>query len=110
MPLPVVSATSQISHIPHPNILNFIAAEIIQKNSQTFHHLICEYHERGTLFDYLKTTLLDVHGLLVLSESIAAGLSHLHSDHHDNQGVVVKAAIAHCNLTSKSVYVKTDGE
>ena len=100
----------QISHIPHPSILNFVAAEIIQKNSQTFHHVISEYHERGTLHDYLQATAVDVHGLLVLAESIASGLAHLHSELSDNQGVLVKSAIAHCNLTSRSIYVKSDGK
>ena len=100
----------QISHIPHPHILNFIAAEIIQRNSQTLHYLICEYHERGTLFDHLKSTPVDVHGLLVLAESIAAGLAHLHSEIPNNQGVLVKPAVAHCNLTSKSIYIKLDGK
>lgn len=99
----------QTSHLPNPSILNFIAAEIIQKNSQTFHHIICEYHERGTLCDYLRTTSVDVHGLLVLAESVASGLAHLHSETHDNQGVLVKSAIAHGNLTSRSIYVKADG-
>ena len=100
----------QISHIPHANILNFVAAEIIQRNSQTFHHLFCEYHERGTLFDHLKVTSIDVHGLLVLAESVASGLAHLHSEVPNNQGVLVKPAIAHCNLTSRSIYVKLDGK
>ena len=100
----------QISHIPHANILNFVAAEIIQRNSQTFHHLICEYHERGTLFDHLQATCIDVHGLLVLAESVAAGLAHLHSEVPNNQGVLVKPAIALCNLTSRNIYVKMDGE
>lgn len=110
MLVPVLPPLVQISHIPHANILNFVAAEIIQRNSQTFHHLICEYHERGTLFDHLQATCIDVHGLLVLAESVAAGLAHLHSEVPNNQGVLVKPAIALCNLTSRNIYVKMDGE
>ena len=110
MLVPVLLPLVQISHIPHANILNFVAAEIIQRNSQTFHHLICEYHERGTLFDHLQATCIDVHGLLVLAESVAAGLAHLHSEVPNNQGVLVKPAIALCNLSSRNIYVKMDGE
>jgi hypothetical protein len=74
------------------------------------HHLICEYHERGTLFDHLQSTSIDIHGLLVLAESVAAGLAHLHSEVPNNQGVLVKPAIALCNLTSRNIHVKMDGK
>lgn len=42
--------------------------------------LITEYHEQGSLYDYLTRTTVDVPGVLRLCFSIANGLSHLHME------------------------------
>ena len=101
---------SQLPHMAHDNILSFIAADITNLNGQPRHHLINVYHERGTLFEYLKQTVIDVPALLVLGSSLCRGLAHLHSEVRDNQGTLVKPCVAHRNLTSQNIYVKNDGE
>ena len=98
----------QIPHMRHENLQGFIAADIIQKSSQMQHYLITEYQEQGTLHHYLQTTVLDVFSMVMMAHSIACGLAYLHTEVNDNYGT--KPAIAHRSLTSRSVYVKDDGE
>ena len=42
--------------------------------------LITEFHENGSLYDYLSANALDLPGMLRLVYSFANGLSHLHMD------------------------------
>jgi hypothetical protein len=42
--------------------------------------LITDYHELGSLFDYLTVTSVDVPTMLRLVFSLANGLAHLHMD------------------------------
>lgn len=98
----------QIPHMRHENLQGFIAADIIQKSCQMQHYLITEYQEQGTLHHYLQTTVLDVFSMVMMAHSIACGLAYLHTEVNDEYGT--KPAIAHRSLTSRSVYVKDDGE
>ncbi|XP_078469531.1 bone morphogenetic protein receptor type-1B [Lampetra planeri] len=90
----------------HDNILGFIAADIKGTGSWTQLFLITDYHENGSLYDYLKCTTLDPRAVLRLAYSAAAGLCHLHTEIHGTQG---KPAIAHRDLKSKNVLVKRNG-
>lgn len=59
--------------------------------------LITNYHEKGSLFDYLSKNILSVTELIKMAYSIANGLAHLHMDIVGNrQG---KPAIAHRDLS-----------
>ena len=98
----------QLPHMRHENILCFVAADIVQRSTQVHHYLVSEYHERGMLFEYLHTTVLDVYSVIMLAHSIANGLAYLHSEVSTESGI--KPAIVHRNLTSKSVFVKADGK
>ncbi len=98
----------QLPYMRHENILCFIAADLVQRGTQMHRHLITVYHERGTLFDYLRKSTLDVCSLITMVHSIANGLTHLHMPLSGDLGQ--KPGIAHRNLTSKSVIVKNDGE
>lgn len=69
--------------------------------------LITDYHENGSLFDYLQTQVLDPTSLLLMASSIASGLSHLHTEIFGTRG---KPAIAHRDIKSKNILVKRDGE
>ncbi|CAB1415194.1 unnamed protein product [Pleuronectes platessa] len=61
----------------HENILGFIAADIKGTGSWTQLYLITDYHENGSLYDYLKSTTLDNKAMLRLAYSSVSGLSDL---------------------------------
>ncbi|XP_041937015.1 bone morphogenetic protein receptor, type IBb [Alosa pseudoharengus] len=90
----------------HENILGFIAADIKGTGSWTQLYLITDYHENGSLYDYLKSTTLDTKALLRLAYSSVSGLCHLHTEIFGTQG---KPAIAHRDLKSKNILVKKNG-
>lgn len=90
----------------HENILGFIAADIKGTGTSTQLFLITDYHENGSLYDYLKTSTLDTAALLRLAYSAACGLCHLHTEIYGTQG---KPAIAHRDLKSKNILVKKNG-
>lgn len=91
----------------HENILGFIAADIKGNGSWTQMLLITDYHEFGSLYDYLQINCLDVSKLLLMAQSIASGLSHLHTEIFSTKG---KPAIAHRDIKSKNILVKKNGE
>lgn len=96
----------------HENILGFIAADNKDNGTWTQLWLVTEYHERGSLFDYLNVYTVDPHTLIKMSLSIATGLAHLHMEivgtkglsHHTSD----KPAIAHRDLKSKNILVKSN--
>ncbi|XP_078064541.1 bone morphogenetic protein receptor type-1B isoform X2 [Mustelus asterias] len=90
----------------HENILGFIAADIKGTGSWTQLYLITDYHENGSLYDYLKSTTLDTKAMLKLAYSTVSGLCHLHTEIFGTQG---KPAIAHRDLKSKNILVKKNG-
>uniref|UniRef100_A0A8C2N1N4 receptor protein serine/threonine kinase n=2 Tax=Cricetulus griseus TaxID=10029 RepID=A0A8C2N1N4_CRIGR len=65
--------------------------------------LVSEYHEQGSLFDYLNRNIVTVAGMIKLALSIASGLAHLHMEIVGTQG---KPAIAHRDIKSKNILVK----
>ncbi|KAJ3604847.1 hypothetical protein NHX12_026899 [Muraenolepis orangiensis] len=84
----------------------FIAADIKGTGSWTQLYLITDYHENGSLYDYLGSNTLDVRALLKLAYSSISGLCHLHTEIYGTQG---KPAIAHRDLKSKNILVKKNG-
>ncbi|KAK9745856.1 Protein kinase domain [Popillia japonica] len=90
----------------HENILGFIAADNKDNGTWTQLWLITDYHEYGSLFDYLGKNTLDVGSMIRMALSIATGLAHLHMDIMGTQG---KPAIAHRDLKSKNILVKSNG-
>ncbi|CAL8367665.1 bone morphogenetic protein receptor, type IAa [Gadus morhua] len=90
----------------HDNILGFIAADIKGTGALTQLFLITDYHEKGSLYDFLRVSSLDSAGLLRLAYSVACGLCHLHTQIYGTQG---KPAIAHRDLKSKNILMKKNG-
>ncbi|KAA0719169.1 TGF-beta receptor type-1 [Triplophysa tibetana] len=90
----------------HENILGFIAADNKDNGTWTQLWLVSDYHEHGSLFDYLNRYTVTVEGMIKLSLSIASGLAHLHMEIVGTQG---KPAIAHRDLKSKNILVKKNG-
>ncbi|KAI5711635.1 hypothetical protein M8J75_001959 [Diaphorina citri] len=91
----------------HDNILGFIAADIKGTGSWTQMLLITEYHEHGSLHDYLQMNVLETPSLLTLARSAASGICHLHTEIYGTKG---KPAIAHRDVKSKNILVKRNGE
>ncbi|XP_030387532.1 TGF-beta receptor type-1 isoform X2 [Scaptodrosophila lebanonensis] len=89
----------------HENILGFIAADNKDNGTWTQLWLVTDYHENGSLFDYLTTHTVDTKTMLNMSLSIATGLAHLHMDIVGTRG---KPAIAHRDLKSKNILVKSN--
>ncbi|XP_063145918.1 bone morphogenetic protein receptor type-1B-like [Candoia aspera] len=92
--------------IRHDNILGFIAADIKGTGSWTELYLITDFHENGSLYDYLKSTTSDTKAMLKLAYSSISGLCHLHTEIFGAQS---KPAIAHRDLKTKNILVKENG-
>ncbi|XP_065211600.1 TGF-beta receptor type-1 isoform X2 [Planococcus citri] len=90
----------------HDNILGFIAADNKDNGTWTQLWLVTDFHENGSLFDFLNRTTVDVVGMVKMAYSIATGLAHLHMEIVGTQG---KPAIAHRDLKSKNILVKFNG-
>ncbi|KAJ8320868.1 hypothetical protein KUTeg_002455 [Tegillarca granosa] len=74
----------------HENILGFIAADNKDNGTWTQLWLITDYHENGSLFDYLNRTVITLAGMIKLALSAACGLSHLHLEIAGTQGLAVR--------------------
>lgn len=93
--------------VRHENVLAFVAADVDGGRSWTRMLLITEYHERGSLRDYLRANTLSPRELAAMAHSVASGLAHLHMDIFGAKG---KPAIAHGDLKSGNVLVKRNGQ
>ena len=69
--------------------------------------LITDYHEVGSLYDFLRGSVVDVGSLVRLARSAASGLAHLHTEVFGTRG---KPAIAHRDIKSRNILVKSNGE
>lgn len=99
----------KLPFMDQPNILQFIGVEKRGDNLQAEFWLISEYHERGSLCDFLKAHTLTWLELCRIAESMTTGLMHLHEDvHGKTPDQHVKPAIAHRDFKSKNVLLKND--
>ncbi|KAK6478445.1 activin receptor type-1-like isoform X1, partial [Huso huso] len=89
----------------HENILGFMASDMTSRHSSTQLWLITQYHENGSLYDYLQRVAVEMQAGLALALSVMSGLLHLHTEICGTQG---KPAIAHRDLKSKNILVKKD--
>nr|XP_029720052.1 TGF-beta receptor type-1 isoform X2 [Aedes albopictus] len=89
----------------HENILGFIAADNKDNGTWTQLWLVTDYHENGSLFDFLTARSIDTKTMVEMAYSIATGLAHLHMDIVGTRG---KPAIAHRDLKSKNILVKSN--
>lgn len=86
----------------HDNIMGFVASDIDAVGQRM---LITHYHESGSLRDLLQEQSLTQTQFVSLAHSLAAGLTHLHTEISGSCG---KPGIAHGDLTSKHILVKRD--
>jgi len=98
----------------HDNILRYIGTDVASINSCTSMLLVTQYHERGSLYDYLSRpdTSLTQQIAFKLIESALKGLDHLHKEVHA-AGVYNlpssehnKHSIAHRDIKSKNILVR----
>lgn len=92
-------------NMKHENILNYIAAEKHSDGQFVEYWLITEYHESGSLADYLKGHVISWAELCSMAGSMASGLAYLHGE---IPGAFFKPCIAHRDFKSKNVLVKKD--
>ncbi|XP_036147164.1 activin receptor type-1 isoform X2 [Monomorium pharaonis] len=99
---------SQLLPSRHDNILGYIGSDMTSRASCTQLWLVMQYHPLGSLFDHLNRSPhpLTPHQTLNISLSIANGLLYLHTEIHGTKG---KPAMAHRNIKSKNILVKTNG-
>ncbi|KAF5307599.1 hypothetical protein FQR65_LT06755 [Abscondita terminalis] len=90
----------------HENVLGYIGSDMTSRNSCTQLLLVTHYHSLGSLYDHLNRTTLTHHQLLKICLSVANGLLHLHTEIFGTQG---KPAMAHRDIKSKNILVKSNG-
>lgn len=104
----------------HDNILGFIAADNKDNGTWTQLWLVTDYHENGSLFDFLNAHTVNANTMALMALTIATGLAHLHMDIvgtfvkdlksqcKDCKECVGKPGIAHRDLKSKNILVKSN--
>ncbi|VDM63309.1 unnamed protein product [Angiostrongylus costaricensis] len=97
--------TFQTHMLHHPNILQFYASDNKDTGTTMQLWLITEYHRNGSLFDYLSHSTVNVVTLIKMVRGISNGLSFLHAE---LMGIQRKPAIAHRDIKSKNILVKSD--
>ncbi|CAI5442199.1 unnamed protein product [Caenorhabditis angaria] len=100
----------QTHMINHENILQFVAADIwSEEDSMTKMLLVVDYHELGSLSDYLRREqTLTTDEALRLIHSCICGIEHLHTA-VQGTGNYRKPEIAHRDIKSKNIIVKRAG-
>ncbi|XP_034171773.1 type I BMP receptor saxophone [Osmia lignaria lignaria] len=99
---------SQLLPSRHDNILGYVGSDMTSRASCTQLWLVTHYHPMGSLFDYLNRSRhsLTHNQTFSICLSIVNGLLYLHTEIHGTRG---KPAMAHRNLKSKNILVKTNG-
>ncbi|XP_072307394.1 activin receptor type-2B-like [Eucyclogobius newberryi] len=96
------------SGLRHENILKFIGAERRGSHTEAELWLITEFHERGSLCDFLKGNVVSWSELCLIAESMSRGLAFLHEDLPRGNKDGPKPAIAHRDFKSKNVMLRSD--
>ncbi|XP_008544575.1 activin receptor type-1 [Microplitis demolitor] len=99
---------SQLLPSRHDNILGYVGSDMTSRASCTQLWLVTHYHPLGSLYDHLNRSPhpLTHHQTLNICLGIVNGLLYLHTEIHGTKG---KPSIAHRNLKSKNILVKTNG-
>ncbi|XP_022711828.1 bone morphogenetic protein receptor type-1B-like isoform X2 [Varroa jacobsoni] len=93
----------QTTLLRHDNILGFIAADIRGHRGVTQLLLITNFHEHGSLYDYLSHRWLEKDQAIEMAYTICSGLEHLHTEIRGKQE---KPKVAHRDIKSKNILVK----
>lgn len=91
-----------LPNMQHENVLQFLGTEKRGEGLDTTFWLITEFHQRGSLYDYLKANLVSWNSLCLIAESMVRGLAFLHEPSGS------KPPIAHRDFKSKNVLLMND--
>lgn len=97
-----------LPQMKHDNILRFIASEKKEDNLTTELWLITEFHEKGSLCDFLKSNTITWAQLCHIGQTMTRGLAYLHDEIPSPNHSQAKPAIAHRDFKSKNVLLKQD--
>ncbi|KAK7466809.1 hypothetical protein BaRGS_00037076 [Batillaria attramentaria] len=86
----------------------FIASEKRGENLNVELWLLTEFHEHGSLYDYLKGHVLTWSDLCKIGETMARGLAFVHDEIPATSLQGAKPAVAHRDFKSKNVLLKAD--
>lgn len=90
----------------HENILGYFGADVTSNRGSTQLWLVTDYCRYGSLYDFLnQRAIKDQFQMLSLMKSIIFGISHLHTE---VIGTLGKPAIAHRDIKSKNILMKSD--
>lgn len=78
---------SNISNNSNFKVVTISLEFITDNGTWTQLWLITDYHENGSLFDYLNRSTVDVPGMIRMALSISTGLAHLHMEIVGTQGL-----------------------
>ena len=92
--------------LDHENVLHFVAAEKRAQGLTVEFWILTEFHENGSLSDFLKLNTLDWEQCLTMVLSTVSGLMYLHTEMMDKDPP--KPVIAHRDFKSRNVLVKRD--
>ncbi|CAF3229966.1 unnamed protein product [Rotaria socialis] len=92
-------------HLNHQNILRYIAADNIDSSNGMELWIGTEYHENGSVYDYLNNHTITVPIMITMMYTIADGLFYLHKSIVATNG---KPALAHRDIKTKNILVKDD--
>ena len=90
--------------LKNENILPFIGSDVTSVNSCTQLWLVTTYYKLGSLFDFLNLNNINFEDMFSIMISIVSGIAHLHTEVFGTQG---KPAIAHRDIKSKNILMKT---
>ena len=90
----------------HENVLCYYASDMTSNQSCTQMWLITQYHENGSLYDYLQDHVVEPLELLRLAYSASSGLAYLHTE---IVGAQDKLAVAHRDVKSKNILIMDNG-
>lgn len=96
-----------LPQMTHDNILLFLGVDHRPDHPQT-HWIVTEYHENGSLYDYLQTNVITWPELCKIAESMTRGLMYLHEEIPETKVDGCKPIIAHRDFKSKNVLLKKD--
>ncbi|KAK7092552.1 activin receptor type-2B-like [Littorina saxatilis] len=97
-----------LPQMSHDNVLRFIASEKRGENLNIELWLLTEFHENGSLYDYLKAHVLTWSQICKIAETVASGLAFLHDEIPPTSTLEAKPAVAHRDFKSKNVLLKSD--
>ncbi|OQR72586.1 activin receptor type-2A-like [Tropilaelaps mercedesae] len=100
----------RLPQMQHPNVLSFLGTGP-KTNVQTGlaeYWLLTEWHQLGSLHDFLRFNTVTYDQLLYLSDSIARGVMHLHTESAATNKEAYKSAMAHRDIKSRNILLKDD--